>query len=223
MRFVLLLTLFCALAAGDAAEIRGPREVAPGSLVVLHVDLSPSAGVVWDATQPEDLETREYAVSGGSDLVFSVGCQSQTILVNALILEIVDGRVKVQKLRHKIIVGTPPPPPPPPAVNPYPPPPQKLQAAVGAVRSLKLSRPDATHLAALYARAASAQLGTTNALRDFVSAEGAKLNLKGKYQGLAAAVEAYLQTTLGLDVRQLTPPDTESLQALAWAVWETGR
>jgi hypothetical protein len=223
MRFVLLLTLFCALAAGDAAEIRGPREVAPGSLVVLHVDLLPGAAVVWDITEPEDWDSREYQVANGSDLVFSSGCQPQTITVNALVLSLADGRISIQRTRHKILVGRPPDPPPPPAGNPYPPPSQKLQAAVGAVRSLKLSRPDATNLAALYARAASAQLGTTNALRDFVGAEGRKLNLKGKYPGLAEAVEKYLQATLGLDMRELTPPDTESLQALAWAVWETGK
>jgi len=105
------------------------------------------------------------------------------------------------------------------------------------VTVLKLNRSDASNLALLFhqlsidVKAASAirpgsrssPFDSCQAFADELARRGAPLGLKGKYPGLAGAVDGVLKATLGEAERPLDRIKAAAVcETLAWAVWETG-
>lgn len=123
----------------------------------------------------------------------------------------------------------PVPPPPLPAKNPYLPT-VDYQPVMAKILVVKMSRDDATRLAAMYATvgkdAEAGKMKTVTDLRAAIISRGIPLGLKGKYADLKVAVEFALTSVFGL-------PETETdvnregavpyFDTLAWAVWETGK
>lgn len=106
--------------------------------------------------------------------------------------------------------------------NPYPAPLATVRSRVEPLTQFQLQRADALSLAAMYNAASQASLATTLDLREYCIGEGKKLALKGKYDGLANAVDAAWNELIGLKSRPLTPGDKAALAGFAWAVWQTG-
>jgi len=106
--------------------------------------------------------------------------------------------------------------------NPYPAPLAAVRSRVEPLSQFKLQRADALSLAVMYNAASQANLATTLELREYCVGEGKKLALKGKYDGLANAVDAAWNDLIGLKNRALTPSDKAALGGFAWAVWQTG-
>jgi hypothetical protein len=120
-----------------------------------------------------------------------------------------------------------PDPKPDPTPNPYHPDPA-LQAAVSPVKALSLSQPDSKALAEMYATVASQSRAGAftdyGQLRAELVKRGSALSLKGKYAGLSQAVEQYLTQSLGLERETVTAERVgNTLETLAWAVFEAGR
>lgn len=120
-----------------------------------------------------------------------------------------------------------PVPTPEPGDNPWKPS-SAWKSQCSPILSLKLSTSDARALASLYGNLSKpanlANLATTGDLRQRLIQEGSSLGLRGKYQGLAEAVESYL----AVSVRTANVPLNREaagpvLETLAWAIWETGR
>ena len=119
-------------------------------------------------------------------------------------------------------------PDPEPDQNPYAPPAAEFRPLAVPLTKFQLSRIDATMLAVMYARAGesvSAGVVTGSAeLRQSLIDEGKPLGLKGKYPGLAEAVEKAVVGGLTLENRQLDPVRTAAfLRTLAWALWDAGK
>ncbi|MHB8953550.1 MAG: hypothetical protein ACYC4U_11320 [Pirellulaceae bacterium] len=124
------------------------------------------------------------------------------------------------------ITGGVTPPPPPPLVNPYKPAPA-FQAAAKPVQALSLNKTDSRALSEVYSLVAqqvrAGKYKTLGEVRRDLVELGNQLKLKGKYVGLASAVDAYLSTTLGLEEVVPAVSAGDALETLAWAVFETGR
>ena len=130
-----------------------------------------------------------------------------------------------------------PKPDPTPSRNPYTEPVGNLLTAAREVAAVKMERADATSLAKLYeaamrlvesaqaARAAGVkpEIDQTDDLRRWLVENGKPLGLSGKYAGLADAVDAFLGSQLGTEIRPVADADAVALSALAWGIWEAGR
>jgi hypothetical protein len=122
-----------------------------------------------------------------------------------------------------------PAPPPTPVVNPYRPAPQ-FQPLCEPVTRIKLSRDDASRLAAIYPSALKASLAKPQPgpmladLRAEIVRAGSALQLRGRYAGLSAAVDAALVGGLGLENVPIDQAKAAAfLDTLAWSIWEAGR
>lgn len=124
------------------------------------------------------------------------------------------------------IIRSGPAPGPTPAANPYPQPTPAMISALESLTQFKLSRADATAIAGVYGGRADkvpATLKTTDELRQALIDAGKLLGMKGRYPGLAEAVEATQVKMLGLDSRATTVTDAVALRATAWKLWELGK
>jgi hypothetical protein len=231
-RLLLPLLALAMLATQAAAEVKitGPADpVAPGEYVQLTVsgvaDAALPTGklVLWPREKTTLLPARTW--TGEAIVLFSAKSAGKYLLALSVPK---DGKIEYAEI--VVTVGDPPPPPPPPPdQNPWQPA-QQYQALVRPVINLRLGRADATSLAGLYGSLARdvaggpAAIETTADLRKVLVERGSKLALKGRYAGLAEAVDQVLAKTLGLDVVALNKPEAAALLAtLAWAVWETGK
>lgn len=216
-----------AASAEPARGIDGPESAAPGDLVILSATAEAKA-YAWTCIPDSK---RWLAVDGGRRVVFASGAAG----VYTFVLATATGDVPAVH-QHVVTIGAPPPAPPP---NPPPPPPPQpgdnpwtpaaaWQPHVAPIRALRLSREDATHLAAVYGRlsqpAVLATLPTRGDVRAALVRDGQALGLRGRYPGLAEAVDKLLVASIGLeDTAYDRKAAAEMFATLAWAVWETGR
>lgn len=216
-------------AGGEPARgIDGPDAAAPGDLVILSASVDAKA-FAWTCI-PDS--RRWLAVDGGRRVVFASGTPGSYTFVLATATCDVPA-----VYQHVVTIELPGPKPPDPPNPPLPPPPQPgvnpwqpaaaWQPSAAPIRALKLSREDATKLAEMYGRlsrpAALASLATTGDLRAALVREGSSLGLRGRYSGLAEAVDKYLAAAVRLDNVPLNREAASAvLETLAWAVWETG-
>jgi hypothetical protein len=239
----LLFGLLLCVAATAAAQqpkavITGPKEARCGALVVLDATSSEGVGRLWLlAVSPE--ETSFLPVESSTKCLFASPVQGRYEFVLIVSGVNANGGPAADMARHVVTLtgGVSPPDPPGPTENPYPAPSAETRTALGAVLAVKMSRVDATSLAAFYhqaaklvesapaARAAGVkpEAGTTSELRAWLVSNGKDLGLAGRYASLASAVDGYLAGALGTKVRDVTPADAAAIEALAWACWEGGK
>jgi hypothetical protein len=134
-----------------------------------------------------------------------------------------------------VVIGELPTPPKPPTPPPTPDPDQNphkpsdtWRPKVEPVLKVRLSRGDASVLAAMYAATAAdvraGKIGTTAELRKTLIERGTPLGLKGRYPELPAAIEGVLVGVFTVEVQALEPgPAADLLATLAWAIWEAGK
>jgi hypothetical protein len=223
------------------AVITGPKEARCGALVVLDATASEGVGRLWLlAVAPE--ETSFLPVESSTKCLFASPVAGRYEFVLIVAGTNANGGPMAEIARHTITLtggANPPTPPDPPGptANPYPAPTAEARQTLGAVLAVRMSRADATSLAAFYhqaaklvesapaARAAGVkpEAGTTSELRAWLVSNGKDLGLAGRYASLASAVDGYLAGALGTKVRDVTPADVAAIEALAWACWEGGK
>lgn len=241
-----LCVLFAPCASGQQAPkaiVTGPKESSAGDLVILDASESVGTSRLWLlAVSP--VQKSFLPVDSGTRCVFATSTAGRYVFVLVVAGTGPNGNALAEMATHTLDVtgaavppGPIPNPTPPPSTNPYPTPAGKLLTAAKVVAEVKTDRSDATLLATLYqsasrlvssasaARAAGTkpEIGTTAELRAWLVSSGKELGLRGKYDGLADAVDKYLAQQLGTKVRDVTEADAAAMTALAWGVWEGGK
>ena len=221
----LAVLLTASLAHG---QIDVPAEVAVHAPVVARSQQQADA-YIWRVSAP----AQRRVVDGGLVLHVWAPPGLYTLELTTIRLEI-DWEAQTSRLIYDehtaafTVTGSSPGPGPgpEPIVNPHRPAPD-FQAAVGPVAAIRLEQPDSLKLSEMYATVASqARAGVYRSLgevRADLVKRGTALSLRGKYQGLAAAVDRFLTTSLGLEHEVQAGRVGDALETLAWAVWEAGR
>lgn len=207
--------------------VTGDTEVAEHKLVRLNVENCDSA--VWFIEPAEVVDIDTKADGKGVTWTAPPGVYTvHTVTLTAGKLGQLRSKVTIKGDDDSVNPPDPrPDPKPEPGDNPWRPS-SAWKSQCSPILSLRLSRSDADSLSNLYGNlskpASLANLATTGDLRQRLAQEGSSLGLKGKYAGLAEAVDAYLAVSVRLDN---VPLNREAagpiLETLAWAIWETGR
>jgi len=210
------------------AQISVPAEVAVHKPIISRSEQQADA-YIWRVSAPAQRQTVDSGV--GCHIWAPPG--SYTLELTTIRLEI-DWEAKTSRLVYDehaaafTVTGTGPGPGPGPGPtpNPYRPTPE-FQVAVEPVKAFSLSVPNSEKLAEMYHTIASqARAGVYRSLgevRADLVKRGTALNLKGVYPGLAEAVDKYLTASLGLEHEVKAARVGDTLETLAWAVWESGR
>jgi hypothetical protein len=222
MSLLTCLILSLTSLGAEAPSIQGPADSAAGDLVFLQVvGLPEGADVSWEIAPP--VAARRYAPVNGRRAVVFAAREPMRVYFFAAVA--IDGRAIA--LQHILDNGEAGPDPPEPDRNPYPAPSAELRAQIKPILAHRLSRDHASLFAQVHARTlADVRAGTVTAtgeLRAALVSYGKPLGLKGRYQGWAQTLEAVAEAVLGKPERELVERDQAALEALCWAIWETGR
>ena len=111
--------------------------------------------------------------------------------------------------------------------NPYPLPSARWLQFLKGLETFSLTAADAKNLAAVYAktsqRVQEGQVTTVQGISDSIAELATPLALKGKYAGLASAMEAVYVDMFGKGNVQVNKAEAaEALSAIAWTVYERG-
>jgi hypothetical protein len=209
---VLFWSIGPALPAEPAAPIDGPATAAPGDLVILTATV-PAKNYAWTCIPANK---KWLAVEGGKQVVFA----NRTVGTYTFVLATAKGDVAAVA-QHVVVIGEEVVP----ERNPWVPS-SAWESATATIRTLKMSRADSIALAKLYGDLSTrlSSIQTTGDLRAALVREGSALSLKGKYPGLADAVDKYLIASIRLENVALNREAAAPiLQTLAWAIWEAGK
>jgi hypothetical protein len=221
---VFLIAATMPLQLTEALEIVGPTKIEVREFATLTVkgataaELPQSRLIYWPRKGCQVIPAVTW---GGEPFILFTARQPGEYLL-AVVIHSQDGDAYAELT---ITVGNPDPPPPPPDVNPYEPPSATWRSRVEPVASVRMSRADANNLAKMY-HGLSNQIDPswkTSDLRAEMIRRGKLLNLQGRYEGLAALVDAAFSRGWGLSERPVAEIEArDGLLAMAWAVWEAG-
>lgn len=123
----------------------------------------------------------------------------------------------IEDVSHILKYGNPKPDPGP---TPEPTPEPRLKTLVTPLKAFKIESEDRKDLGDFYENFPLENLETTAQFRErYVTLGSQKLNLKGKYQGLAEAIDSILASELGLEIVSLDKVKTKNLlNAIAWGL-----
>jgi hypothetical protein len=230
VRKFVLAAAFWLLAPVCFAQISVPAEIAVHQPIVVQSEQQADA-YIWRVSSPAARRT----LDAGRVIHVWAPPGTYTLELTTIRLEI-DWEALTSRLiydEHVAVFtvagsspGPGPGPGPEPTPNPYRPAPE-FQVSVAPVKAIRLEQPDSLKLSEMYATVASqARAGVYRSLgevRADLVKRGTALSLRGKYRGLAVAVDQFLTTSLGLEHEVQAGRVGDALETLAWAVWEAGR